>query len=852
MSEKIITLDNLARFKEKSDEQLANKQDALVSGETIKTINNQSILGSGNIEIGGGGSSITVKEFNETDITPELLQEIYNEVPEILRVNSTQAGIQDYGLKVNDKNNSNYISYTCVIGGTEFELRFQDSSGSIALSTNQLNFLPSRFVDHLYTSQEVDSLLNNKQDTLVSGTNIKTINNESILGEGNIDIQGGNVSDLYLELEGEPTQAQLEQIYTQKPDVLRLGMGGSQHVVVLHKSLQSESETRLNYFNIQNGAGDIQVLKIEYSEGDGYVVEPYEWSLDNIVSGTNDGTNWTSLTINGETHSIPQGGGSSTDVQINGTSITSDGVADIVTTTTYDAENNHIATMSDIPDVSTKQETLVSGQNIKTINGTSLLGSGDITVSSVGVDKFLSNAQLVSSGSSTTEETVTFSALDTANANFSLLNNNRSFWTTYDAYMEAIHGSKLEEITLNVGQAGSIRIYGYDTAISYSQTNNQLASAAASADTNGYLIMTIDAVLGIETYKLDGTDSRVTISSQTAIDSCPPCLGFSRTGDTGLMKYNNNNITGEPYRHWAHAGLSGTVIETPDPTNALPIVFKILKTSTDPNAKLVFTMNDSTTYEITLGSVDIAPVLSSVYKGKKLSILGDSISTYQNQIPSGNPTYYPRGDVNSPDKTWWKKLADALGMTILVNNSWSGSMVTTNNGDAGAGCLTRCQSLHSGSTNPDVIIVWLGINDFNNEVALGTYDGKSVVPTDTTTFREAYGMMLNKILTRYKTSEVWVCTLPQMERNNDAGFPEINENGVPLKDFNDAIVELADAFGVKVLDHNKAGMTYQNMDTYTVDWDSSTSKGLHPNDAGHSLIANNDIRQMDNVVRTRY
>lgn len=31
----------------------------------------------------------------------------------------------------------------------------------------------------------------NKQDTLVSGTNIKTINNESILGSGNIDIQGG-------------------------------------------------------------------------------------------------------------------------------------------------------------------------------------------------------------------------------------------------------------------------------------------------------------------------------------------------------------------------------------------------------------------------------------------------------------------------------------------------------------------------------------------------------------------------------------------------------------------------------------------------------------------------------------
>lgn len=94
---------------------------------------------------------------------------------------------------------------------------------------------------------------------------------------------GGNVSDLYLEINEEPTQAQLAQVYTQKPDVLRLGMEGGQHVIVLYKSVQSASETRLNYFNIQNGAGDIQVLKIEYSEEDGYIAEPYEWSLDELV-----------------------------------------------------------------------------------------------------------------------------------------------------------------------------------------------------------------------------------------------------------------------------------------------------------------------------------------------------------------------------------------------------------------------------------------------------------------------------------------------------------------------------------------------------------------------------------------
>lgn len=46
-----------------------------------------------------------------------------------------------------------------------------------------------------YTKTEVDNAItaatSTKQDTLVSSQNIKTINNESLLGSGNIDIQGG-------------------------------------------------------------------------------------------------------------------------------------------------------------------------------------------------------------------------------------------------------------------------------------------------------------------------------------------------------------------------------------------------------------------------------------------------------------------------------------------------------------------------------------------------------------------------------------------------------------------------------------------------------------------------------------
>lgn len=47
----------------------------------------------------------------------------------------------------------------------------------------------------------VEDAVNDKQDVLISGTNIKTINGNSILGEGDITIEGGSNIDPEL-LEG--------------------------------------------------------------------------------------------------------------------------------------------------------------------------------------------------------------------------------------------------------------------------------------------------------------------------------------------------------------------------------------------------------------------------------------------------------------------------------------------------------------------------------------------------------------------------------------------------------------------------------------------------------------------------
>lgn len=50
---------------------LSSKQDTLVSGTNIKTINNTSLLGSGNITVGGDTNVIETVKVNNTALTPD-------------------------------------------------------------------------------------------------------------------------------------------------------------------------------------------------------------------------------------------------------------------------------------------------------------------------------------------------------------------------------------------------------------------------------------------------------------------------------------------------------------------------------------------------------------------------------------------------------------------------------------------------------------------------------------------------------------------------------------------------------------------------------------------------------------
>ena len=92
------------------------------------------------------------------------------------------------------------------VAGTIYDIQDQNASKTVDLTQAEYDGLavknPNTYyiitdaqggdLSNYYTKGETDTLLGQKQSTLVSGTNLKTINNESLLGEGNIDIQGGS------------------------------------------------------------------------------------------------------------------------------------------------------------------------------------------------------------------------------------------------------------------------------------------------------------------------------------------------------------------------------------------------------------------------------------------------------------------------------------------------------------------------------------------------------------------------------------------------------------------------------------------------------------------------------------
>jgi hypothetical protein len=158
---------------------LNSKQDTLVSGTNIKTVNGTSVLGSGNIAISSavawGGVTGTLS--NQTDLQTALDGKV-DENTAITGATKTKITYDAKGLVT-----AGADATTADIASSTDKRYVTDAQLVVVGNTSGTNTGDNA------TNSQYSGLAASKQDTLVSGTNIKTINSTSLLGSGNVAVE---------------------------------------------------------------------------------------------------------------------------------------------------------------------------------------------------------------------------------------------------------------------------------------------------------------------------------------------------------------------------------------------------------------------------------------------------------------------------------------------------------------------------------------------------------------------------------------------------------------------------------------------------------------------------------------
>lgn len=222
----------------------------------------------------------------------------------------------------------------------------------------------------------------------------------------------------------------------------------------------------------------------------------------------------------------------------------------------------------------------------------------------------------------------------------------------------------------------------------------------------------------------------------------------------------------------------------------------------------------------------------------RISILGDSISTFNGYVPEydgvnlSHRCRYPQANLLTDVKdTWWMKTIDDLGGVLGVNDSWAGSTVSNSidgnfkdfGVDAAMASLTRIKNLGSNGI-PDYIFFFGGTNDAGKMVKKGSFEASfaptapDLSATKWNSFADAYCEALCRLRVYYPNACI-VAMTPSIS----GGYYD-NER---LSEFADLIIEICGHYSVECIDLRLSGITFEML-----------PDGLHPNKDGMSRIHN--------------
>ena len=336
---------------------LEGKQDTLVSGVNIKTVNGQSIVGEGDVII-EGTDSYTKVESDAKYATAESLNTLNGTVSELgttveatnTELAKTKTDVTNLASKVNEDSQK--------IASLDTEMDNKANSADVPTNT-QFNSLAGEVANKadktsVYTKQEVDDKVASKQDALTAGNGITITKseNKTVISSTSPTVQAGEVgtADNYIYSAGSGNKNVISQIETNSDvdDTLK----NPNYVPI-----------KVTSWNGQGATGASTRILGATSERAGVMSAADKTKLDGI-----DMTTKQDKLTSGENIKT-----------INGESILGSGnlvIGDVDAYTKAEADEK-FATKEQM---SGKQDTLVSGTNIKTINGDSILGSGNIVI----------------------------------------------------------------------------------------------------------------------------------------------------------------------------------------------------------------------------------------------------------------------------------------------------------------------------------------------------------------------------------------------------------------------------------------------------------------------------------------
>ena len=244
----------------------------------------------------------------------------------------------------------------------------------------------------------------------------------------------------------------------------------------------------------------------------------------------------------------------------------------------------------------------------------------------------------------------------------------------------------------------------------------------------------------------------------------------------------------------------------------------------------------TSSYELPKAS---SSVLGGIKVGTNLSIDGNGVLSVI--LPSNSGTGYDiynlsgkkiiaYGDSITSNGQYLRYAERKIGVTIKNAGISSTTMTPSSNPATNGDLLTSFNGTCPDLSKYDIVTIAHGTNDLSSSVPIGEIGLITDKILDTNTFYGAYRKVIETIIKNYPHIRIVLCTPIHKYTTHEANEAVANSAGHILKDYVDAIHNLANMYSLIVCDMYKdCGINYLNYTTYMPD-------GVHPNDYGGELM----------------